>query len=58
MPECMPIYLRLDEPILREVASITGGDYNYAGTAEQLRSVYQNLSSMLQVQKSETKQSG
>ncbi len=58
MPEGMPIYLRLDEPTLKEVARITGGDYFYAGTAEQLRSVYQNLSSTLQVQKRETELSG
>jgi len=58
MPEGMPIYLRLDEPTLREVARITGGDYHYAGTAEQLRSVYQNLGSTLQVQKRETELSG
>ena len=58
MPEGMPIYLRLDEPTLKEVARITGGDYHYAGTAEQLRSVYQNLSSTLQVQKRETELAG
>ena len=58
MPEGMPIYLRLDEPTLREVARITGGEYYYAGTAEQLRSVYQNLGSTLQVQKRETELSG
>ena len=54
----MPIYLRLDEPTLREVARITGGDYHYAGNAEQLRSVYQNLGSTLLVQKRETELSG
>jgi Ca-activated chloride channel family protein len=58
MPEGMPIYLRLDEPTLKEVARITGGEYHYAGTAEQLRSVYQNLGSTLQVQKRETELSG
>ena len=58
MPEGMPIYLRLDEPTLKEVARITGGDYHYAGTAEQLRSVYQNLGSTLQVQKRETELAG
>lgn len=35
----MPIYLRLDEPTLREVARMTGGEYHHAGTAEKLRSV-------------------
>jgi Ca-activated chloride channel family protein len=46
----MAIYLRLDEPTLREVARMTGGEYHHAGTAEKLRSVYQNLGSRLQVQ--------
>ena len=58
MPEGMPIYLRLDEPALKEVARITGGDYHYAGTAEQLRSVYKYLGSTLQVQKRETELAG
>ena len=58
MPEGMPIYLRLDEPTLKEVARVTGGEYHYAGTAEQLRSVYQNLGSTLQVQKRETELAG
>ena len=57
-PEGMPVYMRLDEPTLREVARMTGGEYHYAGTAEQLRSVYQNLGSTLQVQKRETELSG
>ena len=50
----MAIYLRLDEPTLREVARMTGGEYHHAGTAEKLRSVYQNLGSRLQVQRRET----
>ena len=50
----MAIYLRLDEPTLREVARMTGGEYHHAGTAEKLRSVYQNLGSRLQVQTRET----
>ena len=50
----MAIYLRLDEPTLREVARMTGGEYHHAGTAESLRSVYQNLGSRLQVQTRET----
>jgi Ca-activated chloride channel family protein len=56
--EGMPIYLRLDEPTLREVARMTGGEYHYAGTAEKLRTVYQNLGSRLQVQTRETELSG
>ena len=50
----MPIYMRLDEPTLREVARMTGGEYHHAGTAEKLRSVYQSLGSRLQVQTRET----
>ena len=57
-PEGMPIYMRLDEPTLREVARMTGGEYHYAGTAEKLRSVYQKLGSTLQVQTRETELSG
>ncbi|MEP6791029.1 MAG: VWA domain-containing protein [Ramlibacter sp.] len=52
--EGMPIYLQLDEPTLREVARMTGGEYHYAGTAEKLRSVYENLGTRLQVQTRET----
>jgi len=50
----MAIYLQLDEPTLREVARMTGGEYHHAGTVEELRSVYQKLGSRLQVQKRET----
>jgi Ca-activated chloride channel family protein len=56
--EGMPIYLQLDEPTLREVARMTGGEYHYAGTAEKLRSVYENLGTQLQVHKRETELSG
>ena len=52
--EGMAIYMRLDEPTLREVARMTGGEYHHAGTAENLRSVYRNLGSRLQVQTRET----
>ena len=48
------IYLKLDEPTLREVARMTGGEYHHAGTAEQLRGIYQSLGSRLQVQTRET----
>jgi Ca-activated chloride channel homolog len=50
----MAIYLQLDEPTLREVARMTGGEYHHAGTAEHLRSVYQKLGSRLQVRTRET----
>lgn len=54
----MPMYLRLDEATLREVARMTGGEYHYAGTAHQLRSVYENLGTRLQVQTRETEMAG
>ncbi|MDB5857605.1 MAG: hypothetical protein JWQ76_1294 [Ramlibacter sp.] len=57
-PEGMPIYMQLDEPTLREVARMTGGEYHHAGTAEKLRSVYENLGSRLQVQARETELTG
>jgi hypothetical protein len=46
----MAIYMKLDEPTLREVARMTGGEYHHAGTAEKLRTVYETLGSRLQVQ--------
>ena len=54
MGEGMALYLQLDEPTLRHVAQMTGGEYHHAGTAEALRSVYQNLGSRLQVSKRDT----
>jgi len=54
MGEGLAIYLQLDEPTLRQVAQMTGGEYHHAGTAEALRSVYQNLGSRLQVSARET----
>jgi Ca-activated chloride channel family protein len=45
----LAIYMQLDEPTLREVARMTGGEYHHAGTAEELRSVYQDLGSRVQV---------
>ncbi|TFZ01531.1 VWA domain-containing protein [Ramlibacter rhizophilus] len=53
-PEGMAIYLRLDEPTLREVARITGGIYQHAGTADRLREVYQGLGTRAQVEMRET----
>jgi Ca-activated chloride channel family protein len=56
--EGMPIYLQLDEPTLREVARMTGGEYHHAGTAEKLRSVYENLGSRAEVLTRETELTG
>jgi Ca-activated chloride channel family protein len=58
MPEGMSIYMQIDEPTLREVARMTGGEYHHAGTAEKLRSVYETLGSRVQVQTRETELSG
>jgi Ca-activated chloride channel family protein len=57
-PDGTAIYMRLDEPTLREVARMTGGEYHHAGTAEKLRSVYENLGSRVQVQTRETELAG
>ena len=57
-PEGLPIYMQLDEPTLREVARMTGGEYHHAATAETLRSIYENLGSSLQVLKRETELTG
>ena len=42
----------------RFVAQITGGEYHHAGTAEKLRSVYQQLGSRMQVSKRDTELTG
>ena len=52
--EGMAIYLQLDEPTLREVARMTGGEYHHAGTAEALHGVYRQLGSRMQVQARDT----
>ncbi|MDZ7589918.1 MAG: VWA domain-containing protein [Rubrivivax sp.] len=54
MGEEMAIYLKLDEPTLRHVAQMTGGEYHRAETAEALRSVYLDLGSRLQMRKLDT----
>jgi len=46
--------VRLDEETLKQVALLTRGEYFYAGTAEDLKKVYQGLSSKLVVEKRET----
>ena len=43
------IYLQLGGPTLRSLAQMTACEYHHAGTAEALRSAYQNLGSRLQV---------
>jgi Ca-activated chloride channel homolog len=46
--------VRLDEDTLKSIASRTSADYYYAGTATDLKKVYETLSSRLTVEKKET----
>ena len=46
--------VRLDEDTLKSIANITHADYFYAGTAADLKKVYQGLSTRLIVEKKET----
>ena len=46
--------VRLDEETLKAIATMTRADYFYAGTAADLKKVYQNLSTRLIVEKKET----
>jgi Ca-activated chloride channel family protein len=46
--------VRLDEDTLKAVATNTLGEYYYAGTAEDLKQVYQSLSSRMVVERKET----
>ncbi len=46
--------VRLDEETLKQVALLTRGEYFFAGTAEDLKKVYQGLSSKLVVEKRDT----
>ncbi|MEO8061074.1 MAG: VWA domain-containing protein [Burkholderiales bacterium] len=46
--------VRLDEETLKSVATMTRAEYFYAGTAADLKKVYQSLSTRLVVEKKET----
>ena len=48
------IYVRLDEETLKAVADITRGEYFHAGTAADLRKVYQDLTARLVLEKKDT----
>ena len=50
--------VRLDEETLKAIALKTNAEYFYAGTAENLKTVYNTLSSRLTVEKKETEVSG
>jgi Ca-activated chloride channel homolog len=46
--------VRLDEETLKAIAQKTDAEYFYAGTAQDLKKVYNTLSSKLTVEKKET----
>ncbi len=46
--------VRLDEETLKNISVLTHGEYFYAGTAEDLKKVYENLSSRMVVERKET----
>ena len=48
------MYLKLDEPSLKAIANVTQAEYFYAGNADALKTVYEKLSTRLQVDKRET----
>ena len=50
--------VRLDEETLKAIAAKTQAEYYYAGTADDLKKVYETLSSRLTVEKKETEISG
>ena len=50
--------VRLDEETLKNISNMTRAEYFYAGTADDLKKVYQSLSTRLVVEKKETEISG
>ena len=46
--------VRLDEASLKTIANLTQGEYFYAGTANDLKKVYESLNSKLVMEKRET----
>ena len=53
--EGMSIYMRFDEAVhLKSISRITHGDYFYAGTAEDLKKIYQDLNAKLVLEKKAT----
>ena len=50
--------VRLDEETLKNVSVLTHGEYFYAGTAADLKKVYEGLSSRMVVERKETEVSG
>jgi Ca-activated chloride channel family protein len=52
--EGMSYFMQLDEPALRAVATITGGEYFQAGSAADLSKVYSQLSARFALERKET----
>ena len=46
--------VRLDDETLKSVSALTHGEYYYAGTAQDLKAVYQSLGSRIVVERKET----
>ena len=46
--------VRLDEETLKNISVLTHGEYFYAGTADDLKKVYEGLSSRMVVERKET----
>ena len=46
--------VRLDEATLKNISVLTQGEYFYAGTAQDLKKVYENLSSRMVTERKET----
>ena len=52
--EGMGYYVRLDEETLKAVANITGAEYFHAGTAADLRKVYERLNTKFAMERQDT----
>ena len=48
------VYVRLDEETLKAIADVTRGEYFHAGTAADLRKVYETLNARFVLEKKET----
>jgi Ca-activated chloride channel family protein len=48
------VYVRLDEETLKAIADITRGEYFHAGTAADLRKVYESLNARLVLERKDT----
>jgi Ca-activated chloride channel family protein len=46
--------VRLDEETLKQIANLTSADYFYAGTALDLKKIYQSLNSKFVLERKET----